>query len=140
MCGNHACNAAARESALLHMTLRTSLNFAGYFMNLKLGLALTATLLLPAWAAADELSETVVGAKSPAPSVVVRYGDLDLKTTAGVRTLHIRLDDAAWKVCQQMLPRPVSIEGAQCRATLVEAAVADINQSHLASAGAPLLR
>jgi UrcA family protein len=33
------------------------------------------------------------------PSVVVKYGDLDLNKGAGIRTLHTRLRAAARKVC-----------------------------------------
>jgi UrcA family protein len=72
--------------------------------------------------------------------VVVRYGDLDLSSPAGVRELHARLDRAAWQVCRQMLSRPVSIEGYQCRAQLVAAAVTDIKQAHLASTRGAILR
>jgi UrcA family protein len=93
---------------------------------------LTATLLLPALACAGELTETRITGASPAPSVVVRYGDLHLRTSVGVRALHERLERAAWQVCQQMLERPVSIEGNKCRAQRVAAAVADINQAQLA--------
>jgi UrcA family protein len=110
-------------------------------MNLKLGLALTAALLLPELTLADPPVETrIISAKSPVPSVVVHYGDLDLSVPADVHKLHSRLNSAAWQVCQPMLVRPVSVEGDQCRAQLVAAAVEDINQAHLTSAGGPILR
>jgi UrcA family protein len=34
-----------------------------------------------------------------APSVTVRYSDLDLRTEAGVHKLHLRVHDAAVQVC-----------------------------------------
>lgn len=108
-------------------------------MNLKLSLALLA--LLPAGVLATEPLETaVVGAKSPAPSEVVRFGDLDLSTPEGMKALNERLSNAAWRVCRQMISKPVSIAGGQCRNQLVDAAKADINQMRLASGGLPILR
>jgi UrcA family protein len=57
----------------------------------------TAAVLLLACACAG-----VAAAATPAneaPSVVVRYGDLDLHTDAGLRTLYRRLSVAATRVC-----------------------------------------
>lgn len=100
-------------------------------MNLKLGLALTAALL-PAFVLAGE-------PPYPSLSIAVRYGDLDLSTPMGMRTLRRRLDNAAWQVCQEMLSQPVSIEGSRCRRELVAAALKDINRIRLAN-GSPVLR
>jgi UrcA family protein len=105
-------------------------------MNLKLSLALAATLL-PALA----LAETQIsGARDSAPSVVVSLTDLDPSTPEGVRALHLRLSDAAWQVCWAMISKPVSIEGGKCREQLIEAAVADINRMRLASGDTRVLR
>jgi UrcA family protein len=88
-------------------------------MNTKLAAALAA-VLLPTLSLAAEPTETLIVGKSPAPSVVVHYGDLDLSTQKGAQVLKARLNDAAWQVCEQMLAHPVSIEGSKCRAQLVE--------------------
>jgi UrcA family protein len=142
-----ACSSGEPQSCLQRgdAGYRTALycetNFpGGPFMNLKLSFAFIA--LLPALAMGAEPLETQVVGKSPTPSAVVRFGDLNLATAAGTRELQERLNVAAWQVCEQMLSRPVSIEGDKCRAQLVDAAVADINrQEHLAyGADAPLLR
>lgn len=110
-------------------------------MNLKLSLALTAALL-PALALATSPVDVQIVGKSPAPSVVVRYGDLNLSTAEGARTLHQRLASAAWEVCVQMLPNPVSIEGGQCRQELIEAAMDDVNhqQALRHGEGSPVVR
>jgi UrcA family protein len=89
-------------------------------MNKKLSLALAAATLLPALALAADPAETVVIGKTPAPSVVVHFGDLDLSSHAGAQIFRARLDDAAWKVCEQVLDRPVSIEGDKCRQLLIQ--------------------
>jgi len=88
-------------------------------MNTKLSFAL-AIALLPALALAAEPVETRIVGKAPTASVVVHYGDLDLSTPKGARTLQARLQNAAWQVCDQVLDRPVSIEGTRCREELVE--------------------
>ena len=54
----------------------------------SLALALAAAVLAVPVAAADE-----------APSVAVRYGDLDLTSEAGQRQLDLRLERAAREVC-----------------------------------------
>lgn len=109
-------------------------------MNLKLGLALTAALLpaltWPASTWAGDAASPLAGSLS----VAVRYGDLDLSTSQGMRALHRRLDNAAWQVCLAMLSKPVSIEGSKCRRELVAAALKDINRTRLASGGSSILR
>jgi UrcA family protein len=65
-----------------------------------------------------------------APSSIVRYGDLDLSDAAGVHTLYVRIQNAAWRVCGQIVPAhngPSDIENVHCRQTLVDAAVAEVN-------------
>jgi UrcA family protein len=98
-------------------------------MNTKLTAALSAALsaalaaaLLPALSLAAAPAETHIVGSSPSPTVLVHTGDLDLANPKGAQALHGRLNDAAWQVCEQMLDRPVSIEGGKCRAQLVEEA------------------
>jgi len=54
--------------------------------------------LLPL-AAALAMSSLATAGTTKLPSVVVRYGDLNLDSRAGIRTLHTRLSAAARKVC-----------------------------------------
>jgi UrcA family protein len=64
----------------------------------------------------------------------VRYSDLDLSTPAGIRTLYDRIQGAAWRVCQELVPAqngPSGIENAKCRHTLVDDAVAEVNKPAL---------
>jgi UrcA family protein len=70
----------------------------------------------------------------PAPSSIVRYNDLDLSTAAGIHTLYGRIQNAAWRVCEQMMPDhngPSGIESVKCRDALVDAAVAQVNRPAL---------
>jgi UrcA family protein len=43
------------------------------------------------------------------PSVVVKYGDLNLNTVDGVATLHMRLNKAAREVCSQLDSRVLGL-------------------------------
>jgi UrcA family protein len=78
----------------------------------------------------------VAHAAAPAadiPSVVVSYGDLDLSSTDGVRTLYKRISLAAQEVC----PSVNSMEAKQvafarhCRKDAIEHAVAQIHSAQL---------
>jgi UrcA family protein len=71
---------------------------------------------------------------SPVPSSIVRYGDLDLSTAAGIHTLYDRIQNAAWHVCEQMMldHSPTSeIESVKCRKSLVTSTVANVNRPAL---------
>ena len=71
---------------------------------------------------------------APSPSSTVRYGDLDLADAAGIHTLYVRIQNAAWRVCGQIVPAqngPSDIENVRCRQTLVDAAVAEVNRPAL---------
>ncbi len=50
------------------------------------------------------LAPAAFAADSDAPSVKVRYGDLNLATEAGVQTLYRRIKGAARMVCDQSIP------------------------------------
>jgi len=71
---------------------------------------------------------------SDAPSITVRYGDLDLSTDQGTRVLYRRLSGAANLVCPIVDNRDLSAstQAAQCRATAIATAVKKINNAHLA--------
>ncbi len=60
----------------------------------------------------------------------VRFGDLDLSSLNGVRTLDERIHKAASRVCLQLVEGsgPNGLESARCRVNLVDAAVAHINR------------
>jgi UrcA family protein len=73
--------------------------------------------------------------KTPsAPSSIVRYHDLDLSEPASVHTLYMRIQNAAWLVCRQVVPPnngPSDIENLKCRRSLVDAAVAEVDRPAL---------
>jgi UrcA family protein len=80
----------------------------------------------------------VAQAATPAdevPKVVVSYGDLDLSTTEGARTLYKRISFAAQQVCpyqdDKALSR-VAINHA-CREAAIERAVNSVNSAKLAA-------
>lgn len=87
----------------------------------------TALIAIATLAAA--LTTGAASAKAPETlskaSVVVRYHDLDLSTKGGIHTLYGRIQIAAWRVCGQL--DYVRIEEVQCRKTLTEAAVKEVN-------------
>src|SRR5579862_5402357 len=75
--------------------LRRSLAVAGAFATLAVTTASFAT------APSDE-----------APSVTVRYDDLNLATDAGANTLYRRISSAAWSVCRADYTRDLSVSAA----------------------------
>ncbi len=101
-------------------------------MNTKL----TSAILSAGLIAAFNLSG-VAHAQRPAatePSRVVSYSDLDLSTEAGVRTLYGRIQNAAWRVCGDIVEphnAAAAAENAKCRQALVDAAVAQVNKPAL---------
>lgn len=69
-----------------------------------------------------------------APSVKVRYDDLNLATTAGVETLYRRITIAAREVCPDEYSRDLAVFAAsqRCRADAVAQAVQAVNNPGLA--------
>jgi UrcA family protein len=69
------------------------------------------------------------------PSVVVRYGDLDLSTTEGARTLYQRISVAARQVCPVEFTKVLSLVGKNraCREAAIERAVNAVNNPRLAT-------
>jgi UrcA family protein len=69
-----------------------------------------------------------------APSVSVRYDDLNLSTTAGVDTLYRRISVAARSVCPDVYSRDPSVVIAanRCQSAAVAKAVSEVNNPSLA--------
>jgi UrcA family protein len=67
------------------------------------------------------------------PTVVVRYGDLDLATSDGAQVLYQRISVAARQVCPVENSRAVSQIGKNraCREAAIERAVNAVNNPHL---------
>lgn len=110
-------------------------------MNTKLRTSIAATslavLLSPISFA---LAQPPMQRNQGAPSEVVRYSDLNLSTEAGIRALYRRIQVAAWHVCNEMQSKPVGVESVRCRQSLVDDAVAKVNEPALTAlnAGRPL--
>jgi UrcA family protein len=98
-------------------TFRRSLALAGAFA------ALAATSISFAAPLSDD-----------APSVTVRYDDLNLSTSAGVDALYRRISNAARQVCPDARSRDLSVVVAseRCQAHAVAQAVREVNNTHLA--------
>ena len=69
------------------------------------------------------------------PTVVVRYGDLNLATDAGARKLYHRLSVAAQEVCPTPDTRQLALVdyNRTCRANAIARAVHQINSPQLAA-------
>lgn len=69
-----------------------------------------------------------------APSVAVRYDDLNLSTTGGVNKLYQRIAAAARQVCPDVYSRDphVALAGQHCQAAAVAKAVSEVHNSSLA--------
>jgi UrcA family protein len=67
------------------------------------------------------------------PTVVVRYGDLDLSSTEGARVLYQRISVAARQVCPFEYSKSVSQVGKNraCREAAIERAVNAVNNPQL---------
>jgi UrcA family protein len=88
-------------------------------------LPLAAALTLSSVASASSIGEL--------PSVVVRYGDLNLSTKGGVASLHSRLRHAAKQVCEPLDSRVLDLreQYADCVSDAVRRSVAKVNNSNL---------
>jgi len=67
------------------------------------------------------------------PTIVVRYGDLDLSTTDGASVLYQRISLAARQVCPFEVTKVLSQIGKSraCREAAIERAVNAVNNPHL---------
>jgi UrcA family protein len=70
-----------------------------------------------------------------APSIVVKYSDLDLSTSDGVRTLYKRITAAASVVCPYEDARQLAFKAINqsCRDAAVQRAVRSIHNAELAA-------
>ena len=69
-----------------------------------------------------------------APSVRVRYDDLNLSTSSGVNTLYRRIASAAREVCPDLYSRDprVVLAAQHCQAAAIARAVSEVNNPSLA--------
>ncbi len=91
--------------------------------------------LLAGLCTAAPLFPGVVSAAEPARSVTVHYGDLNLQTEAGVRTLYTRLQAAARQVCpsESAAPLAAGMNWRACRTAALGDAVGDVGSAALAA-------
>jgi UrcA family protein len=70
-----------------------------------------------------------------APSIAVRYDDLNLGTTAGVNALYHRIRNAASQVCPRPYTHDVKAfdDSRRCQASAIAEAVHSVNSSQLAA-------
>lgn len=66
-------------------------------------------------------------------SVVVKYGDLNLNSQAGIARLHKRISNAAESVCDQVETRILGLQGAykECVETAIANGVAAVDNANL---------
>ena len=69
------------------------------------------------------------------PSVVVKYGDLDLNTVEGVTSLHARLNKAARQACSQLDSRVLGLRDQYefCVSSAVTKGVSDVGNEKLSA-------
>src|SRR4051812_34858881 len=91
--------------------------------------------LLPVAAALALGGVASAGTVRELPSVVVKYGDLNLGTTEGVAALHSRLSRAARKVCSELDSRVLGLREQYdaCISGAVTQSVAKVDNPRLTS-------
>ena len=91
--------------------------------------------LLPVAAALALGGVASAGTVRELPSVVVKYGDLDLNTVDGVATLHSRLRKAAREVCSELDSRVLGLREQYeiCLSDAVTQSVAKVDNPRLTS-------
>jgi UrcA family protein len=91
--------------------------------------------LLPVAAALALGGVASAGTVRELPSVVVKYGDLDLNTVDGVATLHSRLRKAAREVCSELDSRVLGLreQYEMCLSDAVTQSVAKVDNPRLTS-------
>jgi UrcA family protein len=84
---------------------------------------------------AGSLAAAPVVSAQEVPSIVVKYGDLDLSTTDGVTTLYKRITAASHSVCPYEDARELTFKAINqsCREASVERAVRSIHNTELAA-------
>ena len=91
--------------------------------------------LLPLAAACALSAVASAGTVRELPSVVVKYGDLNLDSVDGVAALHSRLSQAAREVCSQLDSRVLGLreQYERCIAGAVTQSVARVDNPRLTS-------
>lgn len=76
---------------------------------------------------------SLANAASPVNSVVVKYGDLNLNSQAGIARLHKRISNAAESVCDQLDTRILSQQSAykECVKSAVTDGIAAVDNANL---------
>ena len=99
----------------------------------RTGALAAAALLAGAAFAAFGPGLAAAAAVDDVPSLTVNYGDLNLDTDGGARTLYARLRSAAARVCPVGLAGDLSSTAAEqrCRERAIAQAVARINNARL---------
>ena len=89
--------------------------------------------LLPLAAALALSGLATAGTPKDLPSVIVKYGDLNLDTKAGVANLHSRLRNAAAQVCSPLNSRVLGLreQYAICLSDAVKESVAAVGNPNL---------
>jgi UrcA family protein len=89
--------------------------------------------LLPLAAALVVSGLANAGTPKDLPSVVVKYGDLNLESKAGVASLHARLRSAAKQVCSPLDSRVLGLreEYDSCVSEALTKSVADVGNANL---------
>jgi UrcA family protein len=86
--------------------------------------------------AAFAVTTTAIAASptDPAPTVRVRYDDLNLSSEQGAHALYRRIVKAAQEVCPDASSRELNVRaaGERCEAAAVAKAVSDVNSPQLA--------
>ncbi len=83
--------------------------------------------------AALSVSGLAVAGARDVNSVVVRYGDLNLETRAGIASLHQRIQNAAESVCSHLETRILGLRSAHenCVDGALTEGIAAVGNSHL---------
>lgn len=90
-------------------------------------------ILLPLAALAFSGIATAGTPVADTPSVVVKYGDLNLASQAGIARLHKRISNAAESVCGQLESRIFGLQAAyrECVAEAIEKGIATVDNANL---------
>lgn len=103
-------------------------------MNIKHAVPVITAAIVVSLAVSNPVRGEASQGNSAQPARVVSLRDLDLSKPADIRTLYVRIGNAARKVCRELIPAhngPSSIRNGQCRHTLIDAAVAEMNHPAL---------
>jgi UrcA family protein len=103
--------------------------------TLKLTMLRRSVAVAAAFAAMAVTTTSFAAPVSDAPSIAVRYDDLNLATSAGAEALYHRIRNAASQVCRISYTHDVGAlaKNRECQANAIAAAVNSVNSSQLAA-------